>query len=138
MQWSDIPRNPSNRTLRQFAGLWLLFFGVLSTWHGIILGRTAFGASLAILAAVVGTIGLLRPRSVRWIFVGWMMAAFPIGWLISRIVLALVFYGCFTPLALLFRLRGRDPLGLKRQPDAATYWQPKPIVTDLNRYFQQF
>ena len=126
------------RMLRQFAGLWLLCFGGLAVWHVVFRGNLTVGTCVAVLAIVVGSIGLLRPAWIRWIFVGWMIAVSPIGWTVSRIVLAGLFYGCFTPLALLFRLRGPDALGLKRRPDVPTYWQPKPIVTDVNRYFQQF
>lgn len=137
MQWSDIPRNPSRKMLRQFAALWLVFFGSLAIWHELH-GRSQLAWTLGIAAAVVGMAGLLFPPLVRWIFVGWTIAVFPIGWLVSRVMLAALFYGLFTPLALLFRLLGRDALGLKRKPDAATYWQTKPIVTDMNRYLQQF
>ena len=79
-------------------------------------GQPAVGVTVAVLAVLVGSMGLLHPPLVRWIFVGWMMAVFPIGWLVSRVVLAGVFYGCFTPLAFLFRLMGRDPLGLSAPP----------------------
>ncbi len=66
------------------------------------------------------------------------MLAFPIGWVISHVILALVFYGLFTPLALVFRLIGRDALVLRRSPSARGYWQPRPQVTDPRRYLKQF
>jgi hypothetical protein len=138
MQWSDIPRNPSRTMLRQFSALWLLFFGGLAAWHGWMHGRVELALSLTLLALTIGPAGIIHPPLVRWLFVGWTMAVFPVGWMVSRVVLAGLFYGLFTPLALLFRLLGRDALGLKRQPEAATYWQTKPAVTDLKRYFQQF
>ena len=34
MQWSDIQFDPPRKTLRQFAGLWLVFFGGLALWQG--------------------------------------------------------------------------------------------------------
>ena len=138
MQWSDIPRNPSRTMLRQFSALWLVLFGGLALWHGWVHGRVELAWCLAIAAVVIGSAGLIHPPLVRWLFVGWTMAVFPIGWLVSRIVLATLFYGLFTPLAAVFRWKGRDALGLKRRPEAATYWQTKSGVTDLKRYFQQF
>ena len=74
---------------------------------------------------------------MRPVFVGWMMLAFPLSWLVSHIALAIVFYGFFTPLALVFRLSGRDPLALKRR-NTESYWQPRPQATDVRRYFRQF
>jgi hypothetical protein len=138
MQWSDIPRNPSRKMLRQFSALWIAFFGGLALWHGFVRDHIELAWGMGIAALVVGIAGLVHPPLVRWIFVGWSMAVFPIGWLVSRIVLTVLFYGVFTPVAMLFRLRGRDALRLKRSPEATTYWQSKPVVTDVTRYFQQF
>ena len=47
---------------------------------------------------------------MRLIYVGWMVLAFPIGWTVSQVMLALMFFGLFTPIGLVFRLIGRDPL----------------------------
>ena len=44
-----------------------------------------------------------------------MVLAFPIGWTVSQVILAVMFYGLFTPIGLVFRLIGRDPL----QPHAS-------------------
>ena len=51
MTWNDIPRNPSTATLRQFAGLWLVFFGGLAIHRGWLRGQTELGLILAGLAA---------------------------------------------------------------------------------------
>ena len=64
---------------------------------------------------------------MRPIYVGWMVLAFPIGWTVSQAMLALMFYGLFTPIGLLFRLIGRDPLQLSRRSGLETYWTPKPV-----------
>ena len=46
MKFSDIPRNPDNRMLRQFAGLWILFFGAIAL-------AQHFGSEKTALAVVV-------------------------------------------------------------------------------------
>ncbi|HWB10160.1 MAG TPA: SxtJ family membrane protein [Pirellulales bacterium] len=137
MQWSDIDFRPQTRTLRQFALLWLVFFGGLAAWEGVGRGRMALGAALGLLAVTVGPLGYLRPQWLRPIYVGWMVLAFPIGWVVSRVVLALAFYFLFAPLGLAFRLAGRDPLQRRRR-SVETYWAEKPAVRDVRRYFQQF
>lgn len=136
MRWADLPRNPSVKVLRQFAGLWIVFFGGLAYWHGVVHARPAVGIVLASLAVTVGPLGLARPKAVRPIFVGWMVLAFPIGWALSRVILASVYYGLFTPLAVGFRLRGRDALGLRRPQGQKTYWTLKSIPTDQRSYFR--
>lgn len=137
MQWSDISFRPPARTLRQFAALWIVFFGGLAAWQGLAHGNMAAATLLTALAATIGPLGLLRPQTVRGIFVGWMIVVFPIGWVVSKLILGALFYGMFTPVGLLFRLFGRDPLSLRRRPGAETYWAPKPMPADVRSYFRQ-
>jgi hypothetical protein len=138
MRWSDIPFSPSSRLLRQFAGLWLVFFGGVAAWQGIVRGRIGLAVALAVLAVVVGGLGLIRPALVRPIFVGWMVLAFPIGWVVSLVLLGLVYYGLFLPIGLIFRLTGRDALQLRPGSGATTYWTPRTAPADVRRYFRQF
>ena len=138
MRWSDIQFDPPRKVLRQFAGLWLLFFGGLALWEIFWRGRTDFGGVLALLAVTIGSIGLIRPEWIRYIYVGWMILAFPIGWMMSQIILLAMFFGLFTPIGLIFRLFRRDTLQQIRRPELESYWEPKPEPTDLRRYFKQF
>jgi hypothetical protein len=125
--------------LRQFAAGWFLFFLAVAAWHGLHRGQTKLGLALAALAIVGGVLGLVRPSALRWAFCGWMMLAFPIGWLMSHVVLLILFYGAFTPVALFFRWRGRDPLHLRRPANAeASLWHRKNMPVDMKSYFRQY
>ena len=64
-----------------------------------------------------------------------MIAAFPIGWTVSKIVLGAVFLLVFTPVALVFRLTGRDALQLRRG-SGRSYWTGKPAPS-VESYFRQ-
>ena len=66
-----------------------------------------------------------------------MAITYPIGWVVSHVVLAVLFLGVFTPVAVLFRLIGRDALARRRPPDRATYWLPMPAPDDVRSYFRQ-
>ena len=132
------PFAPSDRMLRQFSGLWIIFFGLIALLQELHHHRHTLALVLAILAVTIGPLGLAWPRAIKPIFIGWMALAYPIGWTISRLVLGLLYYGMFTPVAWLFRLSGRDELKLKPRREAATYWQPKPAAPDKARYFRQF
>jgi hypothetical protein len=138
MQWSDIPFHPPRKTLRQFAGLWIAFFGGLALWQWLMRGHPTAAVVLAALALTAGPVGLVRPEWLRPVFVAWMVLAFPIGWTVSQVILALLFYGLFMPLGLVFRLIGRDPLQRGRRPGLETYWTAKAAPTSPRRYFQQF
>src|SRR5262249_15578768 len=126
MTWSDISWNPPARTLRQFAVLWLAFFGGLAVWHAVVHGRQGLGWGLGGVAVVVAAPGLFWPRVLKPLFIGCSVATFPIGWLVSRLVLAGMFFGVLTPVALLFRWAGRDVLRVRRAENTETYWLPKP------------
>jgi hypothetical protein len=136
MRWSDLPVNPSPRQLRQFAGLSIMMFGGLAAWHAY-QQHTTTSIVLAGLAIAIGAAGLISPAVIRPVFVGWLFVAFPIGWIVSHVLLALLF-AAMIPVAVFFRLRGRDVLQLRRRADAATYWMPKAGVPDVKRYLRQF
>ena len=137
MRWSDLPLKPSPRMLRQFAGLWMLFFAGLGAWHGLAHGETRLAAGLIAIALTIGPAGMAWPAAVRPIFVTWMVLAFPIGWLVSRVVLVTLFV-LITPVAVLFRILGRDPLLLQRPAGRNSYWTPKPASPDVRSYLRQF
>jgi hypothetical protein len=138
MRWSDIPFRPAEKTLRQFAALWLLAFGGIACWQGFGREQWLVASIWAIAALTVGPLGMVKPQAVRSIYVGWMVLVFPIAWTISLVSLGLIYYGVFTPVALVFRLLGRDALQRRFQPDRETYWTAKAQATDLRSYFRQF
>jgi Saxitoxin biosynthesis operon protein SxtJ len=137
MRWSEIDFHPSSRTMHQFAAMWLTFFGGLSIWAAS-KQMTWATCGLGGVALVGGVGGWLKPAMLRPIYSGWMVAAFPLGWLVSHVLLALLYFGLFTPLALAFKLLGRDALRRRREPDLVTYWAPKAAVSDVRSYFSPF
>jgi hypothetical protein len=83
-------------------------------------------------------VGLIRPGVLRPVFRAAMVVAFPIGWVVSHLVLALLFYGVLTPLGLFFRAIGRDPLSRNYDLEAVSYWLPRCQPEDVRRYFSGF
>jgi hypothetical protein len=136
MHWSDIDFDPPHSTLRHFAWIWLAVFGALGgirLWQG-----KPFGAALIAVAVIVGVAGSIRPPLIRLLFVGLTVVTFPIGWLVSRVILGAIYFGIFTPLAIVFRLMRRDALRLRRDPEKTSYWIEKRQPNDSARYLQQF
>ncbi len=135
----EFNRNPSRRELRQFAGIWLpAFFALVG---GLILYKTG-NVLLPILlwtpALLLSVMGLVKPAWIRPVFIVWMFAAAPIGWLISRLVLAIVYYLVVTPIGLMLRLVKPDLLQERFDSSAATYWVKREPAQDTSRYFRQF
>jgi len=137
MQWSEVTKPPKDKVLRQFAGLWLIFFVGLAAWRAWSTGFDGWALVLAALGLILGLAGLARPRVMRYIFTGWLVAAFPIGWTISKITLGAMFLLIFTPVAFVFRLSGRDALH-RRKASARSYWTAMGHADKVDQYFRQF
>jgi hypothetical protein len=133
----NTPAAVSRKTLRQFAGLWILLFGGLASWQGF--GREAwiFAYVLAGLGGSIGLMGLINPGFIRPFFVGAMKVTYPIGRLVSFVLLTLLFYVVFTPIGLVFRLIRRDALHLRRPKACDTYLTPKLAPAGVQGYFRQ-
>jgi hypothetical protein len=137
MKWSDINTNPGERILRQFGCLCfvsLMALGVFEYrkehhWPGVVMG---------IIGLVIGILGLIAPRALRGLYVGWIRLTFPVGVVINEIALAVMFFCVLTPVALLFRCAGRDLLKLKPSQRIPSYWVERPPARDLRRYFRQY
>jgi hypothetical protein len=136
MKWPP-PLHPTPRVLRQFSAAWLLLFLALALRHGLVRGHAPAGI-IAGLLALVGLAGLWKPACVRWLFVGASVAAFPVGWLVTQLTLALMFYLVLTPVALAFRWRGRDALQLRRRPGRPGFWIERGPPPEAGKYLKPF
>lgn len=130
---------PTDKQLRDFGDLSLAMCNVLG------LALYAFSRlspkGLAIFCLIGLGVYALSRLSTRWvkpIYQALMLAAFPIGWVVSHIVMALFFYGVITPVGLLFRLFGRDPLARRFEPQSDSYWLAVQRQRKPQDYFRQF
>jgi len=135
----EINLDPTDRELRQFAGIWLpaslgiIGAVVLFKWDGVTTAVVLWS-----IAVVVAAVGLSWPKKVRWIYLGWMRAVYPIGWTVSHLILAIVYYLVMTPVGLVLRLVGYDPMHRKADKSAKTYWIEHQPGGHVKRYFRQF
>ncbi len=96
-----------------------------------------FGAMLTI--GVTGCVLSLAMRAVaRRLYRVWMNAGMPIGWTVAHAVLGVGFFGVITPIALVMKLIGHDPMNRSFDRKAETYWTRHEQVKDAKRYFRQF
>jgi hypothetical protein len=87
--------------------------------------------------SVVGVVGLTAPERIRTLYLAWNAAVAPIGLCVSQTVTAAVFFGVVTPIGLLRRWTGHDPLGRRHDPAAKTYWQTRAEYDSDDRAFRQ-
>jgi hypothetical protein len=133
-----IPKNPSRRDLLLFGLLWWLLIsiaGLMALRHG---GSWAMAAGLWTAAAVVPVVGWLSPPFLRWVYLAAIYLAFPLGFVLSYALLSLMYYLVLTPIGLLMRLLGHDPMQRRWDRTAKSYWTPRKAEENAERYFRQF
>lgn len=136
-------------------------------WNPDTAGRRAFAKSIAIglpvIALVLGTLGWFRAHSwpawtwwlagigfaaggVLWVvpqiarsfYVAWNGLGCCIGFVVSNTAAAAVYYLVITPIGLLLRLSGRDPLQRRSERGRESYWEDAEKAGDSERYFRQY
>jgi hypothetical protein len=129
----------SRRTLRQFAGISVGVFGFLFalSWYRHDGHPSVIAWIAGSFAAFIALPGIVFPELIRPVYMAAMAVTKPIGNVVGLIMLAIIYYGLLTPLAIVFRLIGRDNLA-RRRPNAASYWIPKPQQRDPRSYLRQY
>lgn len=133
----DINWNPSARQLRQFS---LLLAAVLVAVAWWLYGKSTASVGLAVtlLAAAAGVVGWVRPGWMRVVYVVWMAAVFPIGWTVSHLLLAAIYYLVITPVGVIMRVCRYDPMQRRFDRTGKTYWKRRVDQDDTKRYFKQY
>ena len=89
---------------------WPLWYGEAPRWWA------------AGVAAVFALIAMVRPALLAGLNRQWMKLGLLLGKVVSPIALGLLFYGVITPIGAVMRLAGKDPLRLKFDRGADSYW----------------
>jgi hypothetical protein len=135
----EIEWHPAGRQLRIFgvgslltatAAALVLYFawGAALLWAVVVL---AAGAALFLCSRV-------SLRVTRLLYIGLTLLAAPIGFAVSFVLLAALYFLLLTPVALVFRLMGRDSLCRRFEAATDSYWVPHTSSDDPERYFHQF
>lgn len=133
--------DPPVDQLRQFS--WAALFGfpaigaVIHYWRGWA-PEWVFWLLTGIGITVFAAARLGAWPVVRWVFVALMIVALPIGLVISLVLLGLLYFLMFTPLALFFKLTGRDSMKRKIDPEAPTYWEVREGRSAAKRYLRMY
>lgn len=115
-------------------GIVLILFGGLFLWHD-----KDYYIYLFIIAAAFIILGLAVPFVLKPIHKVWMTISIILGWIMTRVILSILFYLVVTPTSWLARLFGKQFLDLKIDKNARSYWIPKKELK-LNKadYERQF
>jgi Saxitoxin biosynthesis operon protein SxtJ len=122
---------------RSFGLVVATFFLIVSLWpliHGESIRWWALGVSAVFLVLALLCTAALAPLNKLWTKLGVLLYG-----IVNPVAMALLFYVTVTPIALLMRMLGKDPLRLRRDPDAASYWihrtPPGPAPESMKNQF---
>jgi hypothetical protein len=97
-----------------FIGFWpAVYHGVNPRWWA------------AVVAVLLVVPALVFPTSLFWIHKGWMFVGHVLGWINTRIILGIVFYIIVTPIGIVRRWLGKDPMGRQLRPELDSYRVPR-------------
>ncbi len=139
MSTIDINWNPKKKELR--------IFGIAALTAAIVLSLLLFifkhpGVQWIALIISLGIFiflcSLISSRATRIIYLGLMLLTYPIGYVMSSLVLAAFYFLIITPVGFIFKLAGKDPLHRNFDNSAKSYWLKRQSPDKLDRYFHQF
>ena len=115
----------------------LTFFGIVGAvarwqFEAVQSATALWGFGAAFTALYYGLPPLRRP-----LLDGWMHAVKPFGWLVSHLLLGVIYYLILTPCGLVMRAFRRDRLVLRSSSDALSYWARRSARDDPSRYLRQ-
>lgn len=143
---AELDLKPDARKLRQFGFIALAGFGLLAAlaWSEAALfsfglgdARIAVSGGLAAVGVLAGLASLVAPRANLPLYLAITLIAYPIGLVLSYVLLALLFYGVITPVGLVVRLTGRDPMA-RGFSDDSSYWSRNLPARTKESYFRQY
>lgn len=110
----------SEKELRHFGQLVGSIFVLIGLWpffvHGAVLHAWAVFAG-----AILVILGSAAPGSLVYPYRFWVGLGHALGWLNTRIILAIIFFGLITPMGICMRVFGKRLLPRTFDPTAATY-----------------
>lgn len=128
---------PDARELRRFAIAMLLGFsllGLLSVWRAS--GISTLAIVLWITGLVLATAAFV-PKLGRVAYLSVYLPSSIMGYVVSHVILTLMFFLLITPLGIILRLMGKDPLQQRHQKHK-TAWTPVKQVKNEDSYYRQF
>jgi hypothetical protein len=113
------------KELRTFGLMVGGIFSIIGLWPILFRGELPRIWAISVGGALVG-LGLILPASLTYVHRVWMKIGHVLGWINTRILLGVVFFGLITPMGVVMRLFGKDPMCRGFAPEVNTYRVVRP------------
>lgn len=135
--YREINLRPSRKELLQFALVVAGGAAVLGVFARVAWGNPHAAEIIWTVGAAIAA-GALVPGVGRLLYVAWMGLGVSVGLVTGPVVLGVCYALVITPVALIFRMRGRDVLERRVDRSAVSYWKTHATNTDMSRYYKQY
>ena len=128
----------TKKQLRTFGIALSIFLGGIGLVH-FLKGHSPQNLWFWSAAGIVFLTTLLLPILIKPIYRIAIFIAYILGWINTRIILGLIYYLLFTPISLIMKIVGRDPLNRKFDKGAKSYWNIRERSSKpKEQYLRQF
>ena len=117
---------------RVMAGFFALLSGVLFWRHGFVLTQSLQVTGGITVAWVVW--GVVATPTLKPVYHFWMWLAFVLNFVMTRVILGLMFFVVMLPISMMMKISGKDFLGMKTKQE--TYWKKRESKTP-NQHFEK-
>lgn len=115
----------SKKILRKFGLLVGAIFFFLGLWI-YFSSQNYYALIFLFIGILLFVLGLLFPISLSGVYKVWMGLAFAIGWIMSRVLLIVLFYFVMTPLGFIAKIAGKKFLDIDYEVKKKSYWIIRP------------
>lgn len=111
---------PTTKHLRQFGLIVGGVFTVIGLWPVVFRSESPRLWAL-VLGGLLIALGALVPRSLKQVHYGWMKIGHVLGAINTKIILGIIYYLLITPMGIVMRLMGKDPMHRAVRENVDTY-----------------
>jgi hypothetical protein len=100
--------------------------------------REYIAGAFAVLGLYSFATGLVYPTATKPVFVGLTVLTYPIGIVLSYIIMGVLFFGVFGIIGILMRMTGYDPMSRKLKENTDSFWSDARAARHRSDYFKQY
>lgn len=131
-------KEPSSRDMTILALIFLVIPGLIGSYYAF--WKQSPNGYVWMIAGAALCLARLVPPLFRSIYRLWIQFSVILGYFVSRILLTIIFFLVITPTGFIMKLVGKDPMDLKLDPNASSYWirRDQEANRSIERYEKQF
>lgn len=134
-----IEKHPRREVLRWFGVSVAAFFALVGAIAQFRFEAENLAHASWLVGAIYGTAFYAVPRAQRTLYLAWMYATAPLGWVLLNTILLTLYYAILVPLGFGLWMVGYDPMAKRAKSKAReSFWVKHEGGKPLDRYFAQY